>query len=199
VRAVDLNTASRELMAPVCRACTWWQDDVSAAKGDDVRLVWERAVEAEAGFFGRALVDGDAVIGWLQGAPAALVPRARRLPAGPPSPDSWLLTCAYFYDEEYVGGFQQLLLEMEASLKHRRVSALEAYALRRTRPADPFCGYLRRSNLFHPEVLEGGGFRPLRTGGEVARYRLDLATVIATPRYSGLRESVEPGTAAQTV
>jgi hypothetical protein len=37
------------------------------------------------------------------------------------------------------------------------------------------------------------------TCGEVARYRLDLATVIAAPRHSRLRESVEPGAAAQPV
>jgi hypothetical protein len=199
VRALDLNAGSRELLAPVCRDCTWWQEDVAAPAGEDLRLTWERAVEAEAGLFGRALLDGDAVIGWIQAAPAALVPRARRLPAGPPSGDAWLLTCAYFYDEEYVGGFQQLLLEIEASLKHRRVSALEAFALRRTRPGDRFCGYLRALNLFHPEVLEGGGFRPVRASGDVARYRLDLETVVAAPRYSRARESVEPGTAAQAV
>jgi hypothetical protein len=199
VRAIDLNSSSRDLLAPVCRACAWWQADRPCPPGDDPRRNWEGAVEAEAGLFGRALMDGEAVIGWIQTAPAALVPRARRLPAGPPSADAWLLTCAYFYDEEFVGGFQQLLLEIEAALKHRRVSALEAFALRRTRPGDRFSGYLRRLNLFHPEVLEGGGFRVVGTCGEVARYRLDLATVIAAPRHSRLRESVEPGAAAQPV
>jgi len=167
--------------------------------GDDPRLRWESAVESEAGLFGRALLDGEAVIGWIQTAPADLVPQARRLPAGPPSADAWLLTCAYFYDEEFVGGFQALLLEIEAALKHRRVSALEAFAPRRTRPEDPFCGYLRALNLFHPEVLEGSGFRPVCVSGEVARYRLDLATVIAVPRHSRVLESVEPGAAAQAV
>jgi hypothetical protein len=199
VRALDLNAATRDLLAPVCRTCAWWQADAPCPPGDDPRLRWESAVESEAGLFGRALLDGEAVIGWIQTAPAELVPRARRLPAGPPSADAWLLTCAYFYDEEFVGGFQQLLLEIEAALKHRRVNALEAFALRRTRPEDRFCGYLRSLNLFHPEVLEGSGFRPVCACGEVARYRLDLATVIATPRHSRLRESVEPGAAAQAV
>jgi hypothetical protein len=199
VRALDLNGATREILAPVCRSCTWWQADVPCRPGEDARQRWEDAVEAEAGLFGRALLEGDAVIGWMQAAPAALVPRARRLPAGPPSADAWLLTCAYFYDEEFVGGFQQLLLELEAALKHRRVSALEAFALRRTRPGDRFCGYVRAANLFHPEVLEGSGFRPLCVSGEVARYRLDLATVIAAPRHSRLLESVEAGAAAQAV
>jgi len=199
LRALDLNAATRDLLAPVCRTCTWWQADVPCPPGDDTRLWWERAVENEAGLFGRALLDGEAVIGWIQAAPGALVPRARRLPAGPPSSDAWLLTCAYFYDEEFVGGFQQLLLEIEAALKHRRVSALEAFALRRRRSGDRFCGYLRGLNLFHPEVLEGSGFRPVCVCGEVARYRLDLATVIAAPRHSRALESVEPGAAAQPV
>jgi hypothetical protein len=87
----------------------------------------------------------------------------------------------------------------KAALKHRRVNALEAFALRRTRPGDRFCGYVRGANLFHPEVLEGSGFRPVCVSGEVARYRLDLATVIAAPRQSRLLESVEAGAAAQAV
>ena len=85
-----------------------------------------------------------------------------------------MLTCSYFYDEEYLRGFQFLLQELEAALKHRRVAALEAFGLRRTRPADPFRGYLRELNLFNPEVLEGSGFRQVQVKGEVARYRLDL-------------------------
>lgn len=199
VTAIDLNTTTRDLLAPVCRGCTWWQEDGPVKGGEDARAWWERAVENEAGLFGRALLDGEAVIGWMQAAPAALIPRARRLPAGPPSADAWLLTCAYFYDEEFLGGFQQLLLELEAALKNRRVSALEAFALRRPRPGGPLRGYLRQQNLFHAEVLEGNGFRAVCASGEVARYRLDLATVVAAPRESRLLESVEPGAAAQAV
>lgn len=199
MRALDLNAATRDLLAPVCRTCTWWQADLPCGPQDDARVWWEDAVEGEAGLFGRALLDGEAVIGWMQAAPASLVPRARRLPAGPPSADAWLLTCAYFYDEEFLGGFQQLLLEIEASLKHRRVSALEAFAPRRARPEGRLRGYLRDQNLFHPEVLEGGGFHAVCVSGDVARYRLDLATVVAAPRHSRLLESVEPGAAAQPV
>ncbi len=197
--ALDLNATTRDLLAPVCRGCTWWQAGLPVESGEDTRACWERAVESEAGLFGRALLDGDAVIGWMQASPAALVPRARRLPAGPPSDDAWLLICAYFYDEEYLGGFQRLLLEMEAALMNRRVSALEAFVLRGARPDGPLRGYLRERNLFHAEVLEGSGFRPVCTSGEIARYRLDLATVVAAPRYSELLESVKPGTAAQPV
>lgn len=187
MRAIDLNSTTRGLLAPVCRDCVWWQvthDD----DGPDLRCTWEREAEAEAGFFGRALLEGDAVIGYMHAAAARLVPRADSLPAGPPSSDAYLLMCSYFHDEDYLRGFQFLLQEIEASLKHRRVAALEAFGLRRTRPGDPFHAYLRESNLFHPEVLEGGGFQVVQVKGDVARFRLDLATIVEAPRHSVLWE-----------
>lgn len=201
MRAIDLNTPTRDLLAPVCRDCVWWQTPAGVAPAAGLRGSWEREVEAETGFFGRALLEGDAVVGWMHVAPARLVPRARRLAAGPPSPDAYVLTCSYFYDEEYLHGFQFLLQEIEAALKHRRATALEAFALRRSRPDDRFQGYLRRLNLFHPEVLEGGGFRPVQVKGEVARFRLDLATLVDSPRHSRAWEPLEAGagTAAQPV
>jgi hypothetical protein len=154
----------------------------------DLRCAWEREAEAEAGFFGRALLEGGSVIGYMHAAAARLVPRADCLPAGPPSPDAYVLMCSYFHDEDYLRGFQFLLLEIEASLKHRRVAALEAFGRRRTRPGDPFHAYLREFNLFHPEVLEGGGFQVVQVKGDVARFRLDLATIVEAPRHSVLWE-----------
>jgi hypothetical protein len=200
-RALDLTPATRDALAPICRGCTWWQTRPGEPAPPGRRTAWEAACEAEAGFFGRALLQGDAVIGWMHVAPSRLVPRARCLPAGPPSPDAYLLTCSYFYDEEYLRGFMFLLQEIEASLKHRRVAGLEAFALRRLRPGDPFTGYIRELNLFHPEVLEGSGFRAVQVKGEVARYRLDLATLVDSPRHARAWQSVEtaPGEAAQPV
>jgi len=199
MRAVDVTTVKRDLLAPPCLNCTWWQHDGHGVATPTLRTDWERAVESEAGFFGRALFDGDAMLGWMQVAPAALVPRAQRLPAGPPTDDAYLLTCCYFYDEEYLNGFQLLLQEIEASLKHRRVVALEAFAARSSPPEDRFRGYLRETNLFNREVLEGSGFRPVRFAGHIARYRLDLATLIAVPRHSKTWEELERSPAVQPV
>lgn len=200
-RALDLTGATRDALAPICRGCTWWQTRPGETPPAGRRQSWESACEAEAGFFGRALLQGDAVVGWMHVAPVHLVPRAARVPTGPPSSDAYLLTCSYFYDEEYLRGFQFLLQEIEASLKHRRAAALEAFGLRRLRPGDPFTGYLRELNLFNPEVLEGSGFRVVQVKGEVARYRLDLATLVEAPRHSRAWQSVEtaPGAAAQPV
>ena len=199
MRAIDLNAASRDLLAPVCSACTWWLTRPGVEAGPGLRGEWERETEAETGFFGRALLDGDAVIGWMHAAAARLVRRAHSLPAGPPSQDAYVLACAYFYDEDYLRGFQFLLQELEASLKHRRVAALEAFGLRRKGQAGPFRGYIRELNLFHPEVLEGSGFRQVQTKGEVARYRLDLSTLVASARRSVAWEEIEAGAAALPV
>jgi hypothetical protein len=199
VRAVDLTATTRDLLAPVCRDCVWWQSLPGDTSPAGLRSAWENEVQAEAGFFGRALVDDGAVIGWMHAAASHLVPRARCLPAGPPSADAYVLTCSYFYDEDYLRGFQFLLQELEAALKHRRVKALESFGLRRARPGDPFRGYIRELNLFHPEVLEGSGFRQVQVKGDVARFRLELATLVETPRYSVARERIEAGAAAQPV
>ncbi|MGZ4200258.1 MAG: hypothetical protein ACXVP1_08735 [Thermoleophilia bacterium] len=182
MNCVDLNAATRDLLPADCAVCTWWQQERAGAPESASRPAWEASVEAEAGMFGRALLDGGNVLGWMQAAPAALVRRG--LPTGPPSADSYLLACAFFYDEQFLPGFQMLLQDVVAALKLRRIVALEAYALRNPSPDDRFTGYLRELNLFNGQVLEGSGFSRLRTAGHVARYRLELETLIATPRLS---------------
>jgi hypothetical protein len=199
VRAIDLTVASRDLLAPCCDTCTWWLARPGAADDPCRRQDWEREAEAETGFFGKALLDGDAVIGWMHVASTRLTPRARMLPAGPPLPDAYVLTCAYFYDEEYLHGFSFLLQEVEAALKHRKVKALEAFGLRHSPGDGAFRGYLRELNLFNPDVLEGGGFRRLQEKGEVARFRLDLAALVEAPRHSVAWEHVEAPAGAQPV
>jgi len=189
LNCVDLNAATRDLLPPDCVACTWWQQKATGAPGAASRPAWEASVEAEAGMFGRALLDGGNVLGWMQAAPAALVRRG--LPTGPPSPDSYLLACAFFYDEQFLPGFQMLLQDVIAALKLRHVVALEAYALRDPSPDDRFTGYLRELNLFNAHVLEGSGFARLRTAGHVARYRLELETLIAAPRRSRAAEQTQ--------
>jgi hypothetical protein len=199
VRAIDLTGATRDLLAPCCRDCVWWQTLPGATPAAGLRETWEREAEAEAGFFGRALLEDGAVIGWMHAAAPRLLPRTGCLPAGPPSADAYVLTCSYLYDEEYLRGFQFLLQEIEASLKFRRVKALEAFGLDRARPGDPFRGYVRELNLFHPEVLEGSGFRRVQVKGEIARFRLDLATIVEAPRHSVAWERVEAPAGAQPV
>ena len=199
MRAIDLTYASSDLLAPCCATCTWWLTRPGLEAGPGLRREWQHEAEAEAGFFGRALLDRDAVIGWMHVAASRLTPRARTLPAGPPSADAYLLTCAYFYDEEYLHGFRLLLQEIEAALKHRKVAALEAFGLRHPRGDDAFRGYVRELNLFNPDVLEGGGFKRVQEKGEVARFRLDLAALVEAPRRSAAWEQVTAPAGTQPV
>lgn len=194
MNCVDLNATSRELLPPDCAACTWWQPQPDAAQATS-RPDWEAGVETEAGMFGRALLDGPDVLGWMQVVPAALVRGG--LPTGPPSPDSYLLACAHFYDEQFLPGFQMLLQDVVAAVKLRRVVALEAYALRHTSHDERFVGYLRELNLFNAHVLEGSGFSRVRAAGKVGRYRLELETLIAAPRRS--RAIEQPKAAPATI
>ena len=195
MNCVDLNAASRDLLPPDCAVCTWWQPQTAGATEAASRSAWEAQVEAEAGMFGRTLLDDGAVLGWMQTAPAALA--RRDLPTGPPSADSYLLACAFLYDEQFLPGFQVLLQDVVAALKLRRVVALEAYALRDPSPDDRFTGYLRELNLFNANVLEGWGFSRLRTAGHVGRYRLELQTLVAAPRRSRAAEKTAEKTTAE--
>ena len=215
MRVVDVTPGNRDLLPPVCRGCLWWQTAPdrggalrkrraavpadAAADASGLRAAWEQQVSDAAGCFGKALVDGDSVLGWLQAAPAPLVAQAQHLPAGPPSPDSWLITCVYLYDEQYLQGFQRLLNDLQADLKRRDVVAIEAFALCATIFADRFRAYVRELNLFNHETLEGEGFRPVRLVGDVARCRLELASLVAEPRLARAHERLEDLAAAQPV
>ncbi len=193
VHTCDLTHASRHLLEPMCAECTWWQSPAPGAAVD--REAWELAVIDRCGLFGTVLLDDRRALGWVHAAPSQLTPRAWRLPAGPPSPDASVLTCAFLYDDEYLPAFHHLLQGLQASLKTVGVAAIEAFALRRVSLDDRFRGYLRERNLFNHEVLEGSGFRPLRGCGDVVLYRLDLATLVAAPRWSTLAERLEKHTA----
>lgn len=146
---------------------------------------------AVAGFFGRLLKDDDGeALGWMQVSPCRLLPRVADLPAGHPAPDTWLLTCAYFHDEEFLAGFQRLLHDLIAALWRRDVATIEAYGLRDGDSGDRFRGYLREVNLFNAGVLEGSGFHRVATAGAVGRYRLETKTLLSAPRYATAPETL---------
>ena len=55
MRTLDLDRATRGLLAPCCDACTWWQRPDRRCTVD--RAAWEHAVEFEVGLFGKVLLD----------------------------------------------------------------------------------------------------------------------------------------------
>src|ERR1700688_2249033 len=80
-----------------CHECAWWQ---SRGHREVDKDRWMERVELDFGAFGTVYYDGDGrVLGSMQYGPSGVFPRAQELPAGPPSDDAVLVTCAYLRDE----------------------------------------------------------------------------------------------------
>src|SRR5215471_8873615 len=96
-RVVALTGATPQATAAVCQSCIWWQ---TRGNREPDKRKWIERAESEWGVWGSIYRDEDGrVLGSLQYGPAQLFPRAEDLPAGPPSADAALVTCAYRYRE----------------------------------------------------------------------------------------------------
>ncbi|MGI9186300.1 MAG: hypothetical protein ACR2J9_02070 [Gaiellales bacterium] len=154
-----------------CRTCTWWQGGTRAT--DKER--WAAGVEGRFGAWGMLYRDADRTVGIVQYGPSGDFPHARRLPAGPPSRDAVLVTCALV--DPSVGNWvvQRLLLAVAGETRDRGLIALEAFATPVERPDAPHLVPLPRAEL------EDIGFVPIREVGEVALLRLDLRGLVTVP------------------
>ena len=90
---------------------------------------WHEA-EDEFGPWGKVYRDETGVIGLIQYGPANAFPRAQTLPAGPPSRDAVLVTCAYLTDAQSPWVLQSLFLAAIGESRDRGKPALEAFAYR---------------------------------------------------------------------
>lgn len=154
-----------------CRNCTWWQ---GGPRGADKER-WAAGIEARFGAWGMLCREDDRTIGIVQYGPSADFPHARRLPAGPPSPDAILITCALVEPSAGPWVVQHLLLAVAGETRDRGLIALEAYATPVERPDAPHLVPLPRA------ALEELGFVPVRELGGVALMRLDLRGLITVP------------------
>ena len=80
--------------------------------------------------------DSGRVLGSMQYGPGELYPKAAELPAGPPSADAMLVTCAYLVDASTPWVMQSLFLAAIGEARDQGAKALEAFAdrlLRRLR------------------------------------------------------------------
>lgn len=154
-----------------CRTCTWWQG--GARRVDKER--WAAGVEGRFGAWGMLYREDDRTVGIVQYGPSADFPHARRLPAGPPSRDAILITCALIDPSAGPWIAQRLLLAVAGETRDRGLIALEAFATPIERPDAPHLVPLPRADL------EEIGFAPLRDLGDVALMRLDLRGLITVP------------------
>jgi hypothetical protein len=128
------------------------------------------------------------VLGSMQFGPAALFPRATELPAGPPSDDAVLVTCAYLVETSSPWVVQSLFLAAIGDARDRGAKALETFAYRYREGESQYERFQVHKTIFPSDFLADFGFRTLRRAGNVELARLELGGLV--PVVEGKREKV---------
>jgi hypothetical protein len=170
----------------VCHACVWWQTKGRRELDKDR---WMEKVELEWGSFGTVYYDGDGrVLGSMQYGPAALFPRAQELPAGPPSDDAVLVTCAYLIVDSTPWVLQSLFLAAIGEARDRGATAIETFSYRYPEGASARERFRVHKTVFPADFLEDFGFQVIRSSGRVGLARLELGGLV--PVLEGKRARV---------
>ena len=181
-RVEGLTGATLEVAPSVCHDCVWWQ--TRGTRVVDKRRWIERA-EDDWGAWGVLYRDDDGrTLGSMQYGPSGLFPRGAQLPAGPPSSDAVLVTCAYVVDSATPWVMQSLFLAAIGDAKDRGAKALETFAYRYPDGASTYERFLVHRTVFPSEFLADFGFRTVRAQGRVELARLDLGGLI--PVHEGM-------------
>src|SRR6187399_3434287 len=127
-RVAGLTRGTIATAPSVCRECVWWQ---SRGNKTASKESWIEKVEEESGEWGTIYYDDDgSVLGSMQYGPSGFFPRAADLPAGPPSDDAVLVTCAYLLTDTQPWVEQSLFLAAIGEARDKGARALEAFAYR---------------------------------------------------------------------
>jgi hypothetical protein len=178
---VTLQTAPE-----VCRGCVWWQSR-PGKHADKER--WIEKAETEWGAWGTVYYDADGrLLGSMQYGPAELFPRAAELPAGPPSSDAVLVTCAYLVDVSSPWVMQSLFLAAIGDARDKGAKALETFSFRYAEHESPYERFQVHKTIFPADFLSDFGFVPIRRAGRVELARLDFGGLV--PVAEGKREKV---------
>ena len=164
-RVAGLTGATIETAPTVCHECVWWQS--RAGKDVDKRR-WIGRTEEDWGAWGTIYYDDDGrLLGSMQYGPSPLFPRATELPAGPPTPDSVLITCAYLVDPAKPWVMQSLFLAAMADARQKRAPALETFAYRYPEGESTYERFHVHRTVFPRDVLSDFGFLTVRAAGRV--------------------------------
>jgi hypothetical protein len=185
-RLQGLTWATLEQAPTVCHTCVWWQSRSGRAAD---KGAWIEKAEKEWGAWGTVYRDSDGrLLGSMQCGPAALFPRAAELPAGPPSDDAVLVTCAYLVDRSSPWVLQSLFLAAIGEAKDRGARALETFAFRYPEGESPYERFVVHKTVFPSDFLADFGFLTLRTSGRVELARLEFGGL--QPVLEGKRAKV---------
>lgn len=187
VRIAGLTGVTLERTPTVCHTCMWWQSRTGGRERDKHR--WVEKAETEFGAWGTIYYDDDGrTLGSMQYGPAQLFPRAAELPAGPPSDDAVIVTCAYLVDRSSPWVLQSLFLAAIGEAKDKGAAALETFAYRYPEGESDYDRFLVHRTVFPHDFLADFGFRPIRSSGSVELARLELGGLV--PVLEGKRAKV---------
>ena len=171
-RLHPVTAASITHAPPPCVGCVFWQSrgTRATAKGK-----WAERIEDDWGAWGTLYFgDGDRLLGFVQYGPAGQFPRAWEVPAGPPSDDAVLITCAYLVDSNTPWVMQSLFLSAIGDARDKGAKAVETFGYRYPEGTSPYERFLVHRTIFPADFLADFGFYPLRWEGEVALARLEV-------------------------
>ena len=187
LRIHGLTGATLERAPGVCHECVWWQSRTAGRSVEKQR--WIEKAETEFGAWGSLYYDDDGrVLGSMQFGTARLFPRAYELPAGPPSDDAVLVTCAYLVDRTSPWVLQSLFLAAIGEAKDQGAAALEAFAYRYPEGESDYERFLVHRTVFPQDFLADFGFQVVRSSGSVQLARLELGGLV--PVLEGKRGKV---------
>ena len=186
-RVEALNGATLRRAPAVCQSCFWWQ---AGGRRQRDKEHWTERAEAEWGGWGSLYLDDEdgRVLGSMQYGPAALFPRAAELPAGPPSDDAVLVTCAYLVARAAPWVEQSLFLAAIGEARDKGAKALEAFAYRYPEGESTYERFLVHRTVFPRDFLGDFGFYTVRAQGNVELARLELGGL--QPVLEGRRAQV---------
>ena len=171
-RLHPVNSVSIRHAPPPCVGCVFWQ--TREGRSTDKER-WAERVEDEWGAWGTLYFgDGDSLLGFIQFGPSEHFPRARDLPAGPPSSDAILIACAYLVDLSSPWVMQSLFLSAIGEARDRGVKAIETFGYRYPEGESAHERFFVHRTIFPSDFLADFGFYPVRWAGRVALARLEL-------------------------
>ncbi|HUJ91108.1 MAG TPA: hypothetical protein VLW05_00295 [Gaiellaceae bacterium] len=185
-RIAGLTYATLPTAPTVCHECVWWQ----SREGRRVeKRRWMLAVEEDWGAWGTVYHDEEnRLLGSMQYGPAALFPRAAELPAGPPSDDAVLVTCAYLAEPSKPWVMQSLFLTAIGDARDKGARALEAFAYDYPEGESAYERFQVHKTIFPSDFLADFGFYPVRRQGRVELGRRALGGL--QPVAEGTRDKV---------
>ena len=159
-RLHPVNAVSVRHAPDPCVECIFWQ---TRGRRSTDKQRWADRVEDEWGAWGTLYFgEADRLLGFIQYGPAEYFPRAQQLPAGPPSADSVLITCAYLVDLSSPWVMQSLFLSVIGEARDKGVKAIETFGYRYPEGESAYERFLVHRTIFPSDFLADFGFYPVR-------------------------------------